>query len=88
MPSGSKIIVALTPEMNDLVQQAVASGEYASESEVIQEALREWHLRRTMRHRHHIELERLWAEGIASGRGRFGGMDAIKREARRRLMPE
>jgi hypothetical protein len=31
------------------------------------------------------ELQRLWAEGIPSGPGQLGGMDTIKREARRRL---
>jgi len=36
----SKVSVALTPELAQLVQQAVAGGEYASGSEVIREALR------------------------------------------------
>ncbi len=81
----SKVSVALTPEMTDLVQQAVASGDYASGSEVIREALREWKLRRTLKWHEQDELRRLWAEGLASGPGRFGDIDAIKREARRRL---
>ncbi len=85
MSNVSKISVALTPEMNELVQQAVASGEYATGSEVIREALREWKLRRTLRLHHQAELHQLWAEGIASGAGRFADMEAIKREARRRL---
>jgi len=88
MPSTShvsKVSVALTPEMNELVQQAVASGEYASSSEVIREALREWKLRRDLKFRDVEELRRLWAEGLASGPGRFKTIDAIKREGRRRL---
>lgn len=32
--------IALTPEFEALVQQKIAAGEYADESEVIQEALR------------------------------------------------
>jgi antitoxin ParD1/3/4 len=37
-----KLSIALTPEMAAAVRQAVASGEYASASEVIREALRLW----------------------------------------------
>jgi antitoxin ParD1/3/4 len=81
----SKVSVALTPEMTDLVQQAVASGEYASGSEVIREALREWKQRRALKLQEQDELRRLWAEGLASGPGRFGSIDDIKQEARRRL---
>jgi antitoxin ParD1/3/4 len=77
--------VALTPEMTELVQQAVKSGEYASSSEVIREALREWQLRRTLKLHEQDELRRLWAEGLASGPGRFDSIEAIKREARRQL---
>jgi antitoxin ParD1/3/4 len=83
-PKVAKVSVALTPEMTDLVQQAVASGEYASGSEVIREALREWKYRRTLKLHDHDELRRLWAEGLASGPGRFGSIEDIKQEARRR----
>jgi antitoxin ParD1/3/4 len=81
----SKVSVALTPELTELVQRAVASGEYASGSEVIREALREWKLRRTLKFQEHDELRRLWAEGLVSGPGRFDDLASIKREARRRL---
>jgi antitoxin ParD1/3/4 len=80
-----KISVALTPEMNDLVQQAVATGEYATGSEVIREALREWKLRRTVKQHERAELLNLWNEGLASGPGRLGDINAIKAEARRRF---
>ena len=81
----TKVSVALTPEMTELVQQAVASGEYASGSEVIREALREWKHRRAFRLQEQDELRRLWAKGLARGPGRFGNIDNIKQEARRRL---
>jgi len=81
----SKLSVALTPELAELVHQAVAGGDYASGSEVIREALREWKLRRRLGHDEQSELRRLWAEGLASGPGRFGDIEDIKREARRRL---
>jgi antitoxin ParD1/3/4 len=81
----SKLSIALTPEMNDLIHQAVDSGEYASTSEVVTEALLDWKQQRTLKQFDDDELRRLWAEGIASGPGRLGTMAAIKQEARRRL---
>jgi antitoxin ParD1/3/4 len=80
-----KVSVALTPEMTELVQQAVASGEYASGSEVIREALREWKHRRALNPEEQDELRRLWSEGLESGTGRFGGIEEIKQAARSRL---
>jgi antitoxin ParD1/3/4 len=85
MSNVAKISVALTTEMNELVQAAVASGEYATGSEVIREALREWKLRRTLRQHEKAELRQLWAEGLSSGPARLSAMDEIKREARRRF---
>jgi len=84
MPNVEKLSIALTPEMAGLVRGAVESGEYATTSEVVREALREWKQRRTLQQRDIEELRRLWAEGLASGPGRFQDMDAIKAEARRR----
>jgi antitoxin ParD1/3/4 len=88
MSQVSKISVALTAEMAALVSQAVESGEYATGSEVIREALREWKQRRSLLHHEREMLQQLWAEGLASGPGRFQDMAAIKAEARRRLMEE
>jgi len=84
MANVEKLSIALTPEMAGLVRGAVESGEYATTSEVVREALREWKQRRTLEQRDIEELRRLWAEGLASGPGRFHDMDAIKAEARRR----
>ena len=85
MSNVTKVSIALTAEMNALVREAVQSGEYASSSEVVREALREWKLRRTLRMTEREELRRLWDAGIDSGPGRYTGIDAIKREARRRM---
>ena len=54
-----KISVSLTEEHARVVEDAVASGDYGSSSEVIREALRDWRTKRT--------LGRLWDEGLASG---------------------
>jgi antitoxin ParD1/3/4 len=88
MSNVSKVSVALTAELAALVSQAVESGEYATGSEVIREALREWKQRRSLQRHERERLQELWAEGIISGPGRFESIDAIKAEARRRLKDE
>lgn len=84
MASLSKLSVALPAQIADAISQAVESGEYTSNSEVVQEALREWKLRRPLGARDERRLQRLWGEGIASGPGRLQSIRAIKQEARRR----
>lgn len=67
MPQVEKVSVALTPELASKMRRAVASGEYASSSEVVREALRDWSERRTIRDEAIAELQKLWDEGLASG---------------------
>jgi antitoxin ParD1/3/4 len=86
MANVEKVSVALTPEMLAVVREAVESGEYASSSEVMREALREWKRRRALERKEIEELRRLWEDGLASGPGRHADMEAIKAEARRRLV--
>ena len=80
--------MALTPDMVAIVRQAVESGDYASASEVIRDALRDWKLKRAVDQELTSELRRLWQEGIASGPAEPLDMAAIKREARARLAQE
>lgn len=67
MPNVEKLSIALTPEMATMVREAVRTGEYATTSEVIREALRLWKADRQVRARETEELRRLWREGIESG---------------------
>ena len=67
MSNVEKVSVALTAEMVSEMRAVVESGEYASASEVVRDALREWRLRRVERIRAREELGRLWDRGIASG---------------------
>ncbi len=67
MAGVEKVSVALTPEMAAMVREVVAAGEYASASEVMREALRDWKQRRSERARAIEELGRRWDEGLASG---------------------
>jgi antitoxin ParD1/3/4 len=85
MSSVQKVSIALTPEFMALLKEAVDTGEYTSASEVIRDALRHWSERRAIRELSTDELRELWQEGVASGPGRFKSINAIKREARRRV---
>ncbi len=85
MRSVEKLSVALTTEMVTDVRNAVNSGDYASNSEVIRDALREWKRKRAMREQETEMLRSLWNEGIERGSGQYGSMDEIKQAARARL---
>ena len=72
-----KISISLTAEHARLIDEAVASGDYASSSEVVREALRDWKTKRL--------LGQLWDAGIISGRADADETVAdIKAEARQR----
>ena len=45
MSTAEKISITLTPEMNRIIKQRVAAGDFASSSELIREALRVWQKR-------------------------------------------
>ena len=65
MPAVEKISIALPPEMVLRVRQAVESGEYASSSEVVREALRDWSRKRIPQTNSIEDLRRLWQEAVA-----------------------
>lgn len=72
MSKVEKLSISLTPELGEFVRRAVATDDYATESEVIREALRGWKLRQVQRTAGIEELRRLWDEGLASGQGEDG----------------
>jgi antitoxin ParD1/3/4 len=80
-----KLSVALTGEQVAALKAAVETGEYATTSEIVREAVRDWQTKRALRREDVERLRRLWEEGIASGPGRFSDMSELKAEARRRL---
>lgn len=83
--------VSLTPQLEKLVNQKVASGRYGSASEVVREALRLLEEREQFRHAQIEELKREVQVGVrALDGGRWVPFDrkaveAIKAEGRRRL---
>lgn len=85
MPNVEKVSIALTPEIAAIVRQAVESGEYASNSEIVREALRDWKLKRALQQQEIEEIRRLWNEGLNSGPSSFVSIAEIKAEARRRF---
>jgi antitoxin ParD1/3/4 len=60
-----KITIALPPEVAASVYEAVATGEYGSSSEVVREALRDWHRKRQLQQNGIAELRKLWQEAKA-----------------------
>jgi antitoxin ParD1/3/4 len=85
MANVEKMSIALPADMAALVRKAVETGDYASGSEVIREALREWKARRAARSEAVSELRRLWEEGIDSGRSAALDIAAIRKRGRQRL---
>lgn len=85
MATVEKITIALTPEMAGFVRRAVDAGEYASTSEAIRDAVREWQERRDLLGYTVEELRDLVQEGLESGPSRLATMADVKAEARRRL---
>ncbi|MBZ9843054.1 type II toxin-antitoxin system ParD family antitoxin [Mesorhizobium sp. CA5] len=67
MSQVDKRSITLSPELAAAVDDVVAAGEYASASEVIRDALRQWKERRDLLGYTVEELRELVQEGIDSG---------------------
>lgn len=73
MAKVEKLSVALTGDMVAEMRAAVETGDYGSVSEVVRDALRDWHLRRKIETLEHDDLRRLIQQGIDSGPGLDAG---------------
>lgn len=62
-----KISIALTSEQVNALKSAVKTGEYATTSEIVREALREWQWKRELRGEDLNRLREIWRQGKASG---------------------
>ncbi|QMV17631.1 type II toxin-antitoxin system ParD family antitoxin [Granulicella sp. 5B5] len=85
MPDIQKVSVALTGEQVAALKDAVETGEYATTSEVVREALREWQWGRELRMKEIEWLRKAWDEGKASGRAEPMDWVELRAEARRRV---
>ena len=80
-----KVSVALTGEQLASLKAAVETGEYATTSEIVREAIRDWQFKRELRHEDIKRLRLLWDEGKASGQPTPLDFGELRREAKKRL---
>jgi len=84
VPDIRKVSVALTGEQVSALKAAVDAGQYATTSEIVREAVRDWQLRRELRQQDIDRLRRLWDEGKAGGPPRSVDFESVKRRGRTR----
>jgi antitoxin ParD1/3/4 len=85
MPDIRKVSVALTGEQVEALKRAVDTGDYATTSEAIREALRDWQWKRELRGEDIRRLREQWLGGKESGRAAPLNFVETREEARRRL---
>jgi antitoxin ParD1/3/4 len=78
------LTVSLSPQQVDRIQKAVETGAYASNSEVLRDALRLWEQREEMRQLEIDRLRQAYAEGVASGPGRSVEADSMLAQFKKR----
>lgn len=85
MSNVEKVSVALTSQQADLLREAVESGEYATASEVVRDAMRVWQEKWEARQADIRRLRELWDEGKASGPAGSLDFEELRKEARLKL---
>jgi len=85
MPAVQKVSIALTGEQVGALKAAVETGEYATTSEIVREAIRDWQFKRELRQQDLKRLRELWDQGKASGAATPVDFEAARSEARLRL---
>lgn len=85
MPNVEKVSVSMTPQHAELLRDAVNSGAYASASEVVREAMRDWSAKWMQKRDGIAKLRAMWEEGKASGLAVEVDFDAVLEEARQEV---
>jgi antitoxin ParD1/3/4 len=88
MSTLERITITLTAEMANAVREAVQVGEYASSSEIIREALRDWRHKRAVQEQELRELRAAVREGesdIEAGRVHDFDPERIIRKGEKQL---
>lgn len=67
MPSAERMTITMPSDMAETLRKTVAGGEYASTSEVVREALRDWTRNRDTERRELETLRDAIKEGLNSG---------------------
>jgi antitoxin ParD1/3/4 len=84
MPDVQKVSIALTGEQLGALKAAVETGEYATTSEIVREAIRDWQFKRELRQEDLKRLRQLWDQGKTSITTPVD-FEAARQEARQRL---
>ncbi len=74
------LTISLSPQQIARLQSAVETGSYASNSEVVRDALRLWEQRQELRSFEIARLKQAYDEGMASGSGRSVDADTLLAE--------
>jgi antitoxin ParD1/3/4 len=80
-----KLSIALTAEQISSIKAAVETGEYATTSEIVREAIRDWQFKRELRQDEVRRLRQFWDQGKSSGTAATVDFDKTRSEARQRL---
>jgi antitoxin ParD1/3/4 len=80
-----KVSVALTGEQLAALKAAVEAGEYATTSEIVREAIRDWQFKRGVRQEDLKRLQQLWDDGKASGEAKPFDIERTIGDAKARL---
>ena len=85
MPNVEKMSLALTAQQAAMMREAVGTGAYATTSEIVREAMRDWETKWVARNEEIRRLRALWDEGKASGPAEPLDFAALRKEAAARL---
>lgn len=85
MPNVEKMSLALTAQQAAMMRDAVSTGAYATTSEIVREAMRDWETKWVARNEEIRRLRALWDEGKASGPAQPLDFDELRKEAAVRL---
>ena len=83
MAIAEKISIALPPEMVAVLRAAVDTGEYASSSEVVRDAMRDWTHKRRLRGQGVAELRQVWQAALRNTSPGVSADEAIDRLERK-----
>jgi antitoxin ParD1/3/4 len=85
MSTVQKISISITPEMATSLKDVVATGAYASASEIMREALRDWEAKQLRKQEQMAKLRKMLQDSLESGPPVPFDAEGIKRRGRERL---
>jgi len=85
MPNVEKMSLALTTQQAAMMRDAVSTGAYATTSEIVREAMRDWESKWLARSEEIRRLRALWDEGKASGPAEPVDFKELREEAQAKL---